>query len=391
MADRKKGRRTVDLVSDYVVVDLETTSRNINYAEIIEIAAIKVKDNKPIDTFSTLVQPEFLIPANATAVNGITNEMVVDAPTIDEVIGTFVEFVGDSVIVGHNITTYDINIIYDYVKKCLEEDFSNSFLDTLYMARACLCSLDNYRLGTIADCYGISTEGAHRALTDCYLTHECYQRMKDLCIRENIYLPDPDTRSYSCGGSSRRRPAYTAETQALQVLQGYLLGITADGILTDDEILGLKEWMDENCCLAGNYPFDVVMSSLDRVLEDGIIEKEELDYLLDLYKKFTAPVENAEHEEIISLEGVHCCVTGEFNYGGRAAVEHYIEEHGGICDHNVKKATCYVIVGSKGSDAWKHGNYGGKIKKAMELKEKGVSINIISEDDFFSEVEGEGE
>ena len=390
MSERNKGKRTVGLVSDYVVVDLETTSRNINYAEIIEIAAVKVIDNKPVDTFSTLVQPEFLIPADATAVNGITNDMVVYAPKIEDVIGPFIDFVGNNVIVGHNITTYDINIIYDYVKKYLEDNFSNSFLDTLYMARACLSSIDNYRLGTIADYYGISTKGAHRALADCYLTHECYQCMKELCIRENIYLPDPETRSYSSDGSPRR-PTYTAETQALQMLQGYLLGITSDGILTDDEILGLKAWMNENGCLAGNYPFDVVMSSLDRVLEDGIIEKEELDYLLDLYKKFTAPVENAEHEEIISLEGVHCCVTGEFNYGGRAAVEHYIEEHGGICDHSVKKATCYVIVGSKGSDAWKHGNYGGKIKKAMELKEKGANINIISEDDFFSEVESEGE
>ena len=254
------------------------------------------------------------------------------------------------------------------------------------MARNCLCNLCNHRLGTIAEYYGLDTEGEHRALFDCLLTHECYQRMKRLCEREGICLPQPDGRS-SRGASYKR--VYSSETKALQVLQGFLMGITSDGALTEDEIWSLKDWMDSNRELEGNYPFDVVMKSLDRVLEDGVIDNEERNMLLALYQRFTAPVENSEHDVICSLEGVHCCVTGEFNYGERKAVQCFITEHGGICDSNVKKATNYVIVGSKGSDAWKHGNYGGKVKKAMELKEKGAQIYIISEEDFFMEVEGE--
>ena len=388
MADRNKGPRIIDLVSDYVVVDLETTSKYVNYAEIIEIGALKVVNNEPVDSFSTLVRPDFDIPRSATEINNITNEMVADAPGIRDVMAQFLDFVGNSVLIGHNIASFDVNIIYDYTQALYGEDFSNPYLDTLFMARSCLPCLNNHKLGTLAEYYDLDVEGEHRALFDCYLTHECYQRMKKLCINGNVQLPIPDNDYYhDC--HREKIPKYSEETKALQVLQGYLMGITADGVLTDDEVLGLKSWMDDNRSLAGNYPFDVVMTSLTRVLEDGVIEQEELDYLHSLYKRFTAPVENAEHDIICSLDGKHCCVTGEFDYGERKAVEQFITEHGGICDKGVKKATDYVIVGSKGSDAWKHGNYGGKVKKAMELKEKGVSISIISEEDFFNEVEGE--
>lgn len=388
MADRNKGPRIIDIVSDYVVLDLETTSKYVNYAEIIEIGALKVANDKPIDSFTTLVKPDFDIPRSATAINNITNEMVKDAPGIREVLPNLLDFIGDSVVIGHNIASFDINIIYDYTQAIYGDDFTNPYIDTLYMARSCLPYLENHKLGTLAEHYNLDVEGEHRALFDCYLTHECYQRMKALCVSGKVKLPVPDN-DFSRGSCNKMMPKYSEETKSLQVLQGYLLGITADGVLTDDEVTGLKSWMDDNNSLAGNYPFDVVMKSLDKVLEDGVITQDERDYLLALYKKFTAPVENAEHEIICSLEGVHCCVTGEFEFGERKAVEQYISERGGICDKCVKKATNYVIVGSKGSDAWKHGNYGGKVKKAMELKENGININIISEEDFFKEVEGE--
>ena len=113
MADRNKGPRIIDLVSDYVVVDLETTSKYVNYAEIIEIGALKVVNNEPVDSFSTLVRPDFDIPRSATEINNITNAMVADAPGIRDVMAQFLDFVGNSVLIGHNIASFDVNIIYD--------------------------------------------------------------------------------------------------------------------------------------------------------------------------------------------------------------------------------------------------------------------------------------
>ena len=384
---RNKGERIVDSLSNYIVFDLETTDKSVNFAEIIEIAALKVEDGIPVDSFSTLVKPEFPIPKTATAINGITNEMVINAPRIEQALNAFLEFVGDGTLLGHNITTYDTNIIYDYNLRLNNKEFKNNYLDTLYMARQCLPDLSNYRLGTIAESFGLETEGAHRALFDCNLTHQVYQLMLDVCRKNGIRLIQPGASNSRGVSNQSNRGCYSEETIALRKLHNHMECITTDNELTEDEVIGLKTWMDDNSFLAGNYPFDVVMSSLERVLEDGVVTQDEKDHLLMLYKKFTAPVECAEHETIFSLEGIHCCLTGDFVYGSRKEVEEYIENHGGLCDKTVKKATTYVVVGSNGSEAWKQGIYGSKIKKALELQEKGVCISIITEKDFFNEIE----
>jgi len=384
--EREKGERLQKFIEDYVAFDLETTSKYVGYAEIIEIGAIRVRNNKPVEEYATLIKPEFPIPEAVTAVNNITNEMVEDKPKINEVLGTFIDFVGDDVLLGHNITGFDMNIVYDYVEAIWGEKFRNDFIDTRYIAPQCLPDLENCRLDTLCEYFDVTLDGRHRALADAYMTHECYQNMRRLCQEKNIDISlvkaSKSKRSARISGT----PKYTDETKALQMLQGFLMGITADGKLTDEEIFSLKRWMDDNSHLAGNYPFDVVMTSLERVLEDGIITKTERDYLYELYVKYTAPVENAEHEEISDIEGVHCCITGDFNYGSRSEVVSLIEDRGGVWDSSVKKCTELLIVGAKGSAAWKQGNYGSKVKKALELKGKGQRIDIVAEEDFLKEI-----
>ncbi len=93
-----KGKRLTEYLADYVVFDLETTGISKQTDEIIEISAIKVKDHRIIEEFSTLVNPGRPIPAGATAVNGITDEMVLDAPGRMEAISDFLSFVGDQVL-----------------------------------------------------------------------------------------------------------------------------------------------------------------------------------------------------------------------------------------------------------------------------------------------------
>lgn len=376
--ERNKGQRLNEFLTDYVIFDLETTDYKVNYAEIIEIGAIKVRAGEVVDTFQTLVKPDFDIPSTATAVNGITNEMVADAPYIYEILDDFLSFIGEDVLVGHNITTFDMNVLYDYIEEIKGECFSNRFVDTLYISRNLLPDLESHSLSHICEAFSVNVSNAHRALADCYLTKECYENLK---VRyDKCGIPLKRVKKKSQGRH------FSDETKELQLLEGFLKGITADNKLSVEEIMALKEWVDNSLHLAGNYPFDLVLTSLNRVLEDGIISQEELDDLLKLYKKFTAPVEAATHDEITCLNEKHCCVTGEFNYGSRKVVEEYIEQNGGICDKTVKKATDYLIVGSLGSENWKHGNYGGKVKKAMEYNEKSANISIVSEEEFFNEM-----
>lgn len=182
---RNKGRRLNKYVKDYIVFDLETTGFRPGLDEIIEISAVKVKNSEIIDTYSTLVKPSIRIPASATRVNGITNDMVSDAPEIKEALEGFVEFVETGILVGHNIHSFDTNFIYDAAMEVFQEGIYNDYIDTLYMAKSCLPQLKHHKLGDISEYFGISTEGAHRALNDCVMNQKCYEKMGALMEEQN--------------------------------------------------------------------------------------------------------------------------------------------------------------------------------------------------------------
>lgn len=164
-------------VKDYVVFDLETTGVNPERDSIIEISAVKVGNGKTIGEYSTLVNPGCHIPAAATAVNGIRDDMVADAPQEEEAMEGFLEFIGGSILVGHNIHTFDMNFAYDAVLRALGKELDNDYVDTLYMARSCLPGLSHYRLTDICEYFHIAVEGAHRALNDCRMNQRCYEEL----------------------------------------------------------------------------------------------------------------------------------------------------------------------------------------------------------------------
>lgn len=177
MTARNKGKRLDRYVRDYVVFDLETTGVDPRKDVIIEISAVRVGEGKILGEYSTLVNPGRHIPASATAVNGITDGMVADAPDIGAAIGGFLEFIGDSILVGHNIHTFDMNFAYDAALGALGKELGNDYIDTLYMARRCLPRLSHYKLTDISEYFHINTEGAHRALKDCMMNQQCYEEM----------------------------------------------------------------------------------------------------------------------------------------------------------------------------------------------------------------------
>ena len=113
---KNKGKSVNAYVSDYCVVDIETTD-SIPNGEIIEFGAIKVRNHKIIDTFSTLIKPPCYICKFITELTGITNDMVKDAPVLDDVIDKFLEFVGNDIIVGYNNSSFDMCVLYDYILK----------------------------------------------------------------------------------------------------------------------------------------------------------------------------------------------------------------------------------------------------------------------------------
>ncbi|MDE5778403.1 MAG: topoisomerase DNA-binding C4 zinc finger domain-containing protein [Lachnospiraceae bacterium] len=199
MLGNKRGKLLRDYVANYTVFDLETTGIRPDYDSIIEISAVKVVNGNVTDTFSSLINPGRRIPYGATAVNGISDEMVANKPELDIVFPKFVEFIGKDVLVGHNIHSFDMKFIWRAAEELFGQTVSNDYIDTLPIARRCLPQLSHHKLVDISSYYRISTEGAHRALNDCMMNQQCFELM----IKESVkYSPKLCPR---CGGELKRR------------------------------------------------------------------------------------------------------------------------------------------------------------------------------------------
>ncbi|WP_370770193.1 ATP-dependent RecD-like DNA helicase [Eubacterium ramulus] len=173
----QKGTLINKYTPDYVIFDLETTGISPNYDEVIEISALKVKGGEVVDEFNTLVNPGRKIPFGATKVNGITNAMVAEAPAFSHVLAEFLDFAEGLVLVGHNIARFDMKFIWRDAEQYFGEIPQNNYVDTLQVARKYLPKMDHHRLVDLAEYYGISSEGAHRALNDCYMNQKVYECM----------------------------------------------------------------------------------------------------------------------------------------------------------------------------------------------------------------------
>ena len=98
--------------SSYIVFDLETTGLSTDKDAVVEISALKVISGEVAEEYSTLVNPGMHIPSVASSINGITDDMVKDAPDMEEALKGFIEFIGDLDLVGHNIYRFDFIMIF---------------------------------------------------------------------------------------------------------------------------------------------------------------------------------------------------------------------------------------------------------------------------------------
>lgn len=174
-----KGKNYCRYVSNYVVFDLETTGLSTDTDRVIEISGIKVGDSQVLKEFSSLVNPGIGISDDASNVNGITDEMVADAPDFKTVLTDFLDFTGDLPLVGHNIRRFDLKFLYRDAQRFWGKTIGNDYTDTLDIARLYLPELKSYTLSDLAHHYDISAEGAHRALNDCRMNQQVYEHMKE--------------------------------------------------------------------------------------------------------------------------------------------------------------------------------------------------------------------
>ena len=191
-------------IKDYVIFDLETTGLSTETDAVIEISALKVSGGEIVDEFSTLVNPMMHIPYWASSINGITDDMVKDAPVMETALKDFITFIGNSVLVGQNIKRFDLMFIQRDAERYLGKTITNNYVDTLYLARRYLPELESHSLESLSHHYDISYEGAHRALADCHINKLVYD-----CLGCEIANPSEAARKVMvcpiCGNLMKKR------------------------------------------------------------------------------------------------------------------------------------------------------------------------------------------
>jgi len=149
----------------FVAFDLETTGTKPSENMIVEVGAVRFDGAKAEEGFGVLIDPGVPIPADASAVNGITDEMVRGKPKIADVLGDFADFCGDLPLVAHN-APFDFKFLMEDVKMHKAVAPGGVVLDTLPLARKVFPGLPNYKLWTLTRHFNFPSGTFHRAEED---------------------------------------------------------------------------------------------------------------------------------------------------------------------------------------------------------------------------------
>jgi DNA polymerase-3 subunit alpha (Gram-positive type) len=160
--------------ADFVVLDLETTGAKAPPGRVTEIGAYRVRNCEVTEEFHSLVNPEIPIPPFIVSLTGINDTMVADAPKFAEVAESFLNFLGESVVVAHNASfdmgflNHEIGMIYEDCK------LANPSLCTVQLSRGLVSEVENHKLKTMANYYSVDLKNHHRAAEDAHATAKIF-------------------------------------------------------------------------------------------------------------------------------------------------------------------------------------------------------------------------
>ena len=162
--------------ANFCVFDVETTGLSPFKNKIIEIAIVKVSKLKITKTFHSFINPGRQIPFFITNLTGISDDDVYDAPFFDEVADQIVDFIGDDILIAHNLA-FDQSFIKAELRNCNKEKISNPGVCTVKLARRLYPNLKSKSLGSVVSHLRLKNKGAHRAISDAEVTAKVLIKM----------------------------------------------------------------------------------------------------------------------------------------------------------------------------------------------------------------------
>jgi hypothetical protein len=227
----------------------------------------------------------------------------------------------------------------------------------------------------------------NQCLEDDYLTSEEIEDILWLC------------NSFKASGKY-----YGVITSDIQKLHGILVGVLSDGIIADDEVLKLNQWLKDNNHLVKTYPYEELCSILSVILDDKIIDETEKQLLKEYFGQFIDPSINiggitSELKQVIHINGIcsvnpdivfhdkRFCFTGASQRTTRSALADIVTSYGGTFVDSVNKKLDYLVIGDNGNPCWAYTCYGRKVEQAISLRKEGCPLLVIHENDFWNAIE----
>ncbi|MGM9913246.1 exonuclease domain-containing protein [Floccifex sp.] len=383
-----KGNSLLEYVKDYVVIDIETTGFSPINDKIIEIGAIKVKNNQVIDEFNCLLSIDERISNSVEKLTGITNQMIQEQGIDEkEAIVDFDNFIEDYILIGHNVN-FDINFLYDYFEQFLNKPLTNNFIDTQRLAKKIIKDSSNYKLTTLAKRFHIENKNAHRALNDVYVTNELYQqlhyysehyveeRLKEINLKHDEEF-------------SNEKIAFKTKMKYLdnELIEELLKKLNTKSYFTLSQyahILIVNDKTYEKLLIPLDrddeymWMFNAWMFRAQERMEQGtlkLISETEFCQRLGILVST-----NRQVNEQNQLYGKTCVFTGTLEKMTRSQAEKIVLSIGGFTGSSVTRKTDYLILGYNSHKSTKH-------KRAEQLQQNGQDIQIISEDMFYKIIE----
>lgn len=175
---RHKGENILEFVPDFTVIDLEMTGRGNDVGDITEISAIRYRNYKQVDSYSTLIHAKRTVLPFVVQLTGISDELLMGAPRIHDVIRRFVDFLGEDIILGHNVE-FDLNMVDAAYEASTGLSLNHNYIDTLRISRLLNPDSENHKLETLCSYFGVVRLLGHRGLEDCEQTAQVYLKMRD--------------------------------------------------------------------------------------------------------------------------------------------------------------------------------------------------------------------
>ncbi len=199
-----KEYNQLPLEQDFVVFDIETTGLSAQNDRITEIGAVKISNGVITARYNQLVNPERKLSPKIVELTGITDEMLQNQPTIDQVLPEFLSFAQGSVLVAHN-SDFDTGFIRE---SCRRENLLYNFIaiDTVALSRALLTDMKSHKLNLVAKRLGISLENHHRAVDDAQATAEIFLKFMEMFRENGVQTLDQVNQRFTDTDFKSKRP-----------------------------------------------------------------------------------------------------------------------------------------------------------------------------------------